>query len=84
MQYVKFQIIFFLRNYPGKKGLGSDDALMEGTFRGHTRGGLLEPTGCPPLHFLKNFEKMAFLYSKRATSPGKTDVLHEKLKTVLC
>ena len=33
--------------------------------------------------FLKNLKKLPFFYSKRASSPAKTEVLHEKLKTVL-
>ena len=33
--------------------------------------------------FLKNLKKLSFFYSKRASSPAKTEVLHEKLKIVL-
>ena len=50
--------------------------------RGVGGGGILNKT---PLKITRNSKsrKFAFFYSKRALSLAKTEVLHEKLKTVL-
>ena len=54
-----------------KRGFGTERARLD-TFRGFG-------TGLRAFwHFLKNLKKWSFFYSKRAPSPAKTEVLHEK------
>ena len=53
------------------RGFGTERARLD-TFRGFG-------TGLRAFrHFLKNLKKWSFFYSKRAPSPAKTEVLHEK------